>query len=104
MTSLLAKTANASLLALAALPIIAVSLAHAEPIPVKVSDLNMARPADQRTFEARVERAADRVCSGSVDSRDLGRLAACREAVRAEAHDQLDAVTTQVRAAQPANG
>ena len=39
-------------------------------------------------YNARVERAADRLCA-SVDVRDLSRQAACRQAVRAEAADKL---------------
>lgn len=103
MTDLLAKTANISLLALAALPMIAVTLAHAEPATIKVSDLNLARTADRNVFEARIDRAADQLCS-SVDLRDLSRQAACREAVRAEAVSKLPAAQAQARAAQPAAG
>jgi UrcA family protein len=103
MNALLAKTANLSLLALAALPIVAVTLAHAEPASVKVSDLNLARPADQRTFEARVAKAADQYCS-IIDGRELARVEACKQAVRADVIRQLPAPHVEVRAAQPANG
>ena len=104
MNRLLAETANLSLLALAALPIIALSVAHAEPAPVKVSDLNMSRPADVRTFDARVERAASRVCISVIDRRELSRQEACRQAVKAEAMDKLSATRTQARASSPDAG
>ena len=103
MNTLLAKTANLSLLALAALPIVALGFAHAEPVKVTISDLNLSRPADHRTFDARVERAADQYCS-IIDARELARVAACKEAVRADVVRQLPAPRIEVRASQPANG
>jgi UrcA family protein len=103
MNALLAKTANLSLLALAAAPLLAVSLAHAEPAKVRISDLNLDRPADQRTFEARVSKAADQIC-GSINPAAFAQVQACREAVRSEAVDQLPQQHIQVRASQPANG
>ena len=103
MNALLAKAANVSLMALAAVPLIAVSLAHAEPATIKFSDLNMSRPSDQRTFEARVAKAADQVCS-AIDGRELANVQACREQVRAEVIRQLPVQHIEVRASQPANG
>ena len=102
--TLLAKTANVSLLALAALPMFALTLAHAEPASIKVSDLDTSRPADMRTFDARVDEAANKVCVRAPDGRDLSRVAACRQAVRAEAMDKLQRSQSEARAASPTAG
>jgi UrcA family protein len=103
MNALLAKTANLSLLALAAAPLLAVSLAHAEPVKVTISDLNLARPSDQRILDARIAKAADQYCS-IIDHRELARVQDCKDAVRADVLRQLPAPQVQVRASQPANG
>ena len=97
MNALLSKTANLSMLALAALPIVSLGFARAEPASVKLSDLNLSRPADVRTFHGRVGHAANKVCLSGAEARDLARLEACRTAVRAEAmdkasHAQIDAL------------
>ncbi|HEY5409675.1 MAG TPA: UrcA family protein [Caulobacteraceae bacterium] len=104
MNALLAKTANVSMLALAAMPLIAIGIARAEPATVRLSDLNMSRPADVRTFDARVERAANKVCADVVDARQLGRFEACRQAGHAEAKDKLGHARTLARAASPTAG
>jgi UrcA family protein len=88
-TSVVAKTAMIALYALAAMPFIAISMAHAEPATVKVSDLDFSRPAQVATFEQRVERAADQICAGYADPRELTRTAACHAAVQSEARDKL---------------
>jgi len=88
MTSLVEKTATIALYALAALPFIAISVAHAEPVTVRVSDLNMSQPAQVQQYEQRVNQAARQLCS-SVDARDLDQTAACTSAVKAEAADKL---------------
>jgi UrcA family protein len=103
-STLLAKTANLSLLALAALPIFALSLAHAEPASIKISDLDTSRPADMRTFEARVDHAANQVCVRGPEGRDLDRVAACRQAVRAEAMDKLSKSQSEARASTSTAG
>jgi len=104
MNTLLAKTAEISLLALAAVPLIALSVAHAQPAGIKVSDLNLSRPADVRTFHARVDHAANQVCTGGPEARDLGRFDACRKAVRIEAMDKLSQSQSQARAATAVAG
>jgi UrcA family protein len=102
--ALLSKTANLSLLALAALPMISLGFAHAEPASIKISDLDTSRPADMRTFEGRVDHASNVVCVRAPDSRDLGRIAACRQAVRAEAMDKLSKSQAQARVGAPNAG
>jgi UrcA family protein len=93
-TSMIEKTATFALYALAALPFIALSVAHAEPATVKISDLNLSQPAQVQEYNARVEHAAAQVCA-SIDARDLDRQQACKEAVRAEAQDQLTRMQAQ---------
>jgi UrcA family protein len=88
MSTLLSKIATVAAIATAAFPAIALGFAHAEPATVRISDLDMSRPAHVAIYQARVERAADKLCA-SVDGRDLARMAACRKAVHAEADDKL---------------
>ena len=103
MSTLMTKLSNIALIALAASPLIAVSLAHAEPAAIKVSDLNTQRPADMRVFDARVDHAANKVCV-TAESRGLDRQAACRVAVREEAQDKLNKSQAEARAASPDAG
>ena len=104
MNAFLSKTANVSLLALAALPIIALGFAHAAPVSIKVSDLNLSRPADVRVLDARIDHTASQICVSSQSAGDLTQLAACRKAVRAEAMDQLSTSQAQANNASPAVG
>ena len=104
MNALLAKTANVSMLALAAMPLIAISFARAEPATVRISDLNLSRPADVRAFDRRVDHAATKVCSDVIDARQLDRSETCRQAVRAEAKDKLGQARAEALAASPAAG
>jgi UrcA family protein len=90
MTSVINKTAMIALYAVAALPFVAISFAHAEPVTVKVSDLNMSQPAQVQQYDQRVDRAARQICATYSDPRDLDRTAACKTAVRAEAADKLN--------------
>lgn len=92
MFNVIAKAAGLSLLALAALPAIALTAAHAETVTVRVSDLDLSRPAQVATFNGRVEHAAQRFCTARVDSRNLSAATACRHGVRAEAMEQLNSV------------
>jgi len=57
---------------------------------VKISDLNMARPAQVEEFNRRVERASDRICASYVDPRQLTATAACAQAVHDEANAKLN--------------
>ncbi len=92
MTSLIAKVASAALFVVAALPAIAVTMAHAEPATIRMSDLNLAKASNVAEFHARVDRAAQKFCTGSVDLRNLNQMAACRDGVRAEAQSKLNEV------------
>ena len=92
MTSLIAKIAGAVLFAGAALPAVAVTMAHAEPASVRMSDLNLSKASNVAEFHARVDHAAQKFCTGSVDPRNLTQLAACRDGVRAEAQSKLNEV------------
>ncbi len=95
-TALVARTANAAMYALAALPFIALAFAaHAEPATVKISDLNMSQPAQVEQFNQRVDHAVHQVCSSYASPRDLTMSAACASAVRAEAADKLSQAQQQ---------
>lgn len=78
--------------ALAATPLLAVGgAAHAQdaqPVRIKVADLDLARPADAAVFSRRVTVAAGSMCQtfGPVE---LSRRAGCERAVREEAYAQL---------------
>lgn len=89
MTDFLSRLANVSLLALAAMPLVALSLAHAEPLHIQVSDLDLSQPGQRAILDSRIARAADQYCLNSEDRRDLALLNACRSAVRKEALEQL---------------
>jgi UrcA family protein len=89
MSNIITKTATVALYALAALPFVAMSFAHAETATVKVSDLNMSQPAQVQQYDQRVDRAAHQLCDGYAQ-RDLGRGAACTQAVRSEAADKMN--------------
>ena len=89
MTNLVSTISNTAMLGVALLPWIALSAAHAEPATIKISDLNMSRPAQVAIFNARVERAAGKVCASYADPRKLDVSEACRRAVRAEAESKL---------------
>jgi len=101
MNTLLSKTATLSLMALAAFPTVSLAFAHAEPAAIRISDLNMSRPADVRVLDARVDHAANKVCATGAEVRDLSRFDACLKAVRAEAHDKIPALQTQAVASLP---
>lgn len=89
MTNFVSNISNTAMLGVALLPWIALGTAHAEPATIKISDLNMSRPAQVAIFEARVDQAAGKVCASYVDPRRLDASAACRQAVRAEAEGKL---------------
>jgi|GEM_PF-1727251 len=82
-------------LALAAMPIAALSTAaHAESAPayaqetVHVADLNLSAEAGKAQFEQRVDHIARRFCS---DERNLELKAACQAGVHAEASEKAAA-------------
>lgn len=90
MSKLITKLAAAATLALAAIPMLALSTAaHAAPVNLKVGDLSTA--AGVAAFEQRLDRVAKNMC----DAQRLGvgtrmvKTQGCIEAVRAEAIDSL---------------
>ncbi len=85
MMSIVNKTAIAATLGLAALPWIALSVAHAQPATVQISDLTQGTPAQVETFNRRVDQAANQLCAGRADPRNLEQTAACKAAVHEEA-------------------
>ncbi len=92
MSNFVANIATAATLGVALLPWIALGAAHAEPATVKISDLNLSRPAQVAIFNARVDRAAGKVCVSYAEPRNLDASAACKHAVRAEADSKLSQV------------
>ena len=90
MSKSVASFSGIATLALAVLPALAiVSGAHAQPVSVKVGDLNLATAAGQKALGQRVDIAARQYC---YDSRGTGsRLSSpsCRNAVRAEVAAKL---------------
>ena len=91
MSSLISKIAGAALFVIAATPAVVITFAHAEPATIQVSDLDLSKASNVATFNIRVDHAAQKVCMGVVDQRNLNQLAACRDSVRAEAMDKLSA-------------
>ncbi len=83
-------------LALAALPIAALSTAaHAQTAPtgyaqesVRVGDLNLSAPSGKAVFDQRVDHTARHFCS---NERNLGLKAACQAGVRSEANEKAAA-------------
>ena len=98
MNSFTNRIAGLATLALAALPVAALSTAaHAEPsVPVYVGDLNMHSAAGAATYHQRVAIAASRICD-SQKALTLNQV--CKASVRAEAHDKLAAAERETRLA-----
>jgi UrcA family protein len=88
MTNFASKIAGVATLALAVLPVAALSTAAhaATPVKVAVSDLDLSTQAGQRAFDARVAKAGVQLCreEGTLRGRDV-----CEGAVRAEAREKL---------------
>lgn len=91
MFNLIDKASGIGLLALAALPMMSLTAAHAQTATVKISDLDLRQAAQAAVFEQRLDRAANKVCNGRVTFHDLRALSVCKGAVRAEAMDKLAA-------------
>ena len=105
MMKVLDAVSTVGALVMAATPLLAISsLAHAQEITpqaqtIQGADLDLNRAADVARFDARVDRAAGRMCSGQSD---MVVTAACRQAVREEAAAKLDAL--RARTADVASG
>lgn len=99
MFSITNTVAGAATLVLAALPIAALSTAaHAAPMTIKVSDLNLGSPAGQDMLAHRVDHAARAFCSGEAGGLDA--RAACHTGIRAEAAEKVAALRQVAYAAR----
>ncbi len=90
MTSITTRIAGLATLALAALPMAALSTnAHAAPVAVQVADLNLNSEAGLAAFHQRAEAAAQAYCLTKAPAHALATQAACIKGVRTEAIEKL---------------
>ncbi|THD53331.1 UrcA family protein [Phenylobacterium sp.] len=87
-TSAASRIAGLATLALAVLPIAALTTAAHAGEHVHTGDLNMASAADRATFEQRVDHAANKFCN---TERNLTNKAACKAGVHTEADEKAAA-------------
>lgn len=94
MTNFASRIAGAATLALAVLPLAAISTAAAAaPASVQVSDINLNTEQGQAIFAERVERTANAFCRAERNPvTTLARHAECRAQVRAELNEKMPAV------------
>jgi UrcA family protein len=98
MKDYIARFAGVATLALAALPIAALTTAaHAETGKVYVADLNLASPAGQKAAASRIAHLSREMC---VNERNLTQKDACESAVSHEARTQLAQITSSQYAAR----
>lgn len=89
-TSLTNRLAGFATLALAALPISALSTAaHAAPAAVVVKDLDLLTPQDNAVLLQRINTASVKYCIGR---KGVSNVQACREGARAELTEKADAI------------
>lgn len=89
MSKLTHRLAAVATLALAALPVAALTTtAHAAEYRVPVGDLQLGTAAGAARFDARLKMAVNALCEGQ---RGVTARSACESSVRAEAMDQLSA-------------
>jgi UrcA family protein len=86
MKNLTARISGPALLALAALPIIALATGANAATTVKVSDLNLLTPDGVAAYEARANVAARAFCN---DTAIIQQHITCKAAVKAELADKL---------------
>ena len=87
MTDFISRISGLAMLALAALPMAALATgAHAAPVAVKISDLNLFTPEGVASFQQRADAATRAFCR---EERALAVHEACRAAVKAEIADKL---------------
>ena len=92
MTNYAARLAGAATLALAALPMAALSTtAYAAPATIRVSDLDLSSAAGQATFHQRADKAADLFCKAQKRPVSRTRVAEadCMAAVQAEVSEKF---------------
>lgn len=100
-TSLTHRFAGLATLALAALPMTALSTAaYAAPASVVVKDLNLLSPQGNAVLEQRISAASLKYCAGR---KALTDTKACHEGVRAELAQKADAVRRSQQAALTTN-
>lgn len=88
-------------LALAAVPALALTTAaHAEPVVVKVSDIDMTSADGARALDQRVTVAAREFCTIPANQGGLTARANCMRSVRAEVQDNLVARDTMLAKTQ----
>ena len=87
-SKLTSRAAGIATLALAVLPIAALTTAAHAGERVHTGDLNMASASGRAAFEQRVDHAANKLC---VVERNLTSKAACQAGVRAEANEKAAA-------------
>jgi UrcA family protein len=81
MSSFASKISGAAMLALAALPIAALTTAAHAETAVKVADLNVLSPEGVAAFSQRADAAGRKYC---IDQRHAASYAACRAGVKTE--------------------
>ena len=87
MKTIAARIAGIATLALAALPVAALSThAQAATARVHVADLNLASIDGVATFHQRVAAVANQICG---DEKSLGQQVACKAGVRSEGQEKL---------------
>lgn len=89
MTDFAARISGAAMLALAALPILALSTAAQAETRVRVADINPLTPEGVAAFNQRADAAVRTFCA---PQRTLSGQAACRVGVKAELREKLDAL------------
>ena len=96
-TSLTNRVASLATLALAALPMTALSTAaHASPASVVVKDLNLLSPQGNAVLEKRINAATLKYCAGR---KAISDTQACHEGVREELAQKAEAVRRSQQAA-----
>jgi len=91
MTNFTARIAGVATLALAVLPVAALSTAHAAthpPVSVRVADIDLSTADGRSALVARTDAAAHRYCAGEVA---LDLKAACEAGVRSEVAEKARA-------------
>jgi UrcA family protein len=91
MTNFTARIAGVATLALAVLPVAALSTAHAAthaPVSVRVSDIDLSTADGRSTLVARTQAAAHRYCESEFS---LDQKAACEAGVRSEVAEKARA-------------
>ena len=98
MKNFITSFAGAATLALAVLPMAALTTAaHAQPAKMVVADLNLATPAGQKAAATRIAHLSHEVCA---DERNVTQRSVCETAVRAEAKDKVAAYASNQYAAR----